>query len=181
MNQLIGLLLTILTLALAMMLVVPIELFFQPYALLLIIGCVFGVMFLSYGSHAFAIFKYASQPLKNQKEYFWVISFFDNLSNTAMLMGAAGTIMSHVLSLYKIDSVPALLTQSGTSILPIVYGYALAKLVFEPLKQNVLRKAVVATINENVHKQIEQNNQIAKQLNLLTISVFAISCLLIIV
>ena len=32
MNQLIGLLLTILTLALAMMLVVPIELFFQPYA-----------------------------------------------------------------------------------------------------------------------------------------------------
>lgn len=180
MNQLIGLLLTILTLALAMMLVVPIELFFQPYALLLVVGCVFGVMFLSYGPHAFAIFKYASQPLKNQKEYFWVISFFDNLSNTAMLAGTAGTIMSHVLSLNKVSSVPELLSISGTNILPLVYGYALAKLVFEPLKQNVLRKAVVANINENIHKQIEQNNKIAKQINLLALSIFAVSVILII-
>ena len=138
-------------------------------------------MFLSYGSHAFAIFKYASQPLKNQKEYFWVISFFDNLSNTAMLTGVAGTIMSHVLSLYTVTSVPHLLENSGANILPIVYGYALAKLVFEPLKQNVLRKAVVANINENVHKQIEQNNKIAKQMNVLAISIFVISCTLIII
>ncbi|NVK25355.1 MAG: hypothetical protein HWE10_10545 [Gammaproteobacteria bacterium] len=178
MNQLIGLLLTILTLALAALLVVPIELFFHPYALLLVIGCVFGVMFLSYGSHAFAIFKYASQPLKNQKEYFWVISFFDNLSNTAILTGAVGTIMAHTLTLNQIASASGLLSISGQNILPIVYGYALAKLVFEPLKQNVLRKAIVANVNENIQKQIEHNNYIAKRLNLVAISVFILSCLL---
>ena len=181
MNQLIGLLLTVLTLALAVLLLTPIEIFFQPYAILLVVGCVFGVMFLSYGANAFSIFKYASKPLKNQKEYFWVISFFDNLSNTAILTGMIGCIISHITSFYMISSKEQLLSVTGENILPLVYGYALAKLIFEPLKQNVLRKAVISNINENIHKQVEQNNKIAFRLNTISLFIFILSALLLLV
>ena len=181
MNQLIGFLLTVLTLALAMLLLVPIELFWEPMALLLVVGCVFGVMFLSYGSNAFSIFRYATQPLKNQKEYFWVISFFDNLSNTAILSGMIGTLISHITSFTYVSSHSELLSITSLNILPLVYGYALAKLVFEPLKQNVLRKAVVANVIENIHKQVEQNNKIAVRLNITALLIFIVSIILLLV
>jgi len=181
MNQLIGFLLTFLTLVLALLLLTPLDLFFQPYALLLVIGCVFGVMFLSYGANAFSIFKYASQPLKNQKEYFWVIAFFDNMSNTAILTGMVGTIISHISSFYVISSTEQLLAVTGQNVLPLVYGYILAKLIFEPLKQNVLRKAVITNINENIHKQVEQNNKIAQRLNAISLFIFVVSLLLLLI
>lgn len=169
MNQLIGLLLTVLTLVLAVLVTNQTEVLIDPYALLLILGCVFGVMFFSYGSHSFSIFRYASQPIKNQKEYFWVISFFDNLSNTAIGAGVIGTLMGQVAILSSLDDKASLMPATGVSILTIVYGYLLAKLVFEPLKQNVLRKAQVLNINANVQIQIDQNNKLANQFNLLAI------------
>jgi len=54
-------------------------------------------------------------------------------------------------------------------LLTIAYGFTFAKLIFEPLKQNVLRRAQVANINANVQRQIEQNNKIAQHFTLLGI------------
>ena len=161
MNQLIGFLLLALTVSLALIMLGPFELLFDLTSLLLILGCIFGVVFLSYGAQAFSIFKYANQQVKNQKEYFWVISFFDNLINTSIITGVIGSLIGTVNILSTLDDAASLNPAMSLSLLSILYGLILAKLVFEPLKQNVLRRARVANINANVQRHIEQNNKLA--------------------
>lgn len=170
MNQLIGFLLLALTLLLALIILGPYQLLFDPYGLLLILGCVFGVVFLSYGAQAFSIFKYANQPVKNQKEYFWVISFFDNLINTSIMTGVIGSLIGMIGILSSLDDKSSLNPAVSMALLTLAYGFILAKLVFEPLKQNVLRRAQVANINANVQRQIEQNNKLAQHFTMLGIA-----------
>lgn len=169
MNQLIGFLLLALTLLLALIILGPYQLLFDVTSLIMILGCVFGVAFLSYGAQAFSIFKYANQPVKNQKEYFWVISFFDNLINTSIIAGVMGSIISMVMLLTTLSGTDTLNSGVSLSLLTLVYGFVLAKLILEPLKQNVLRRARVANINTNVQRHIEQNNKLAQHFTLLGI------------
>ncbi len=169
MNQLIGFLLLALTLLLALILMGPYQLLLDPYSLIMILGCIFGVAFLSYGAQAFQIFKYANQPVKNQKEYFWVISFFDNLINTSIISGVMGSLIGMVNLLSNLTDKAELNSAVSISLLTLVYGFVFAKLVFEPLKQNVLRRARVANINANVQRQIEQNNKLAQHFTVLGI------------
>lgn len=169
MNQLIGFLLLALTVALALLLLGPVQFLLNPYALLLIFGCIFGVIFLSYGAQAFSIFRYANQPVRNQKEYFWVISFFDNLINTSILAGVIGSLIGTVTALTNITQASDITTAMSSSLVPILYGFVFAKFIFSPLKQNVLRRAKIANINANVQRQIEQNNKLAQQFTILGI------------
>lgn len=169
MNQLIGFLLLALTLFLALIIIGPFQLLFDVSSLIMILGCVFGVVFLSYGAQAFSIFKYANQPVKNQKEYFWVISFFDNLINTSIIAGVMGSLINMVTLLTTLTDNEGLNSGVSYSLLSLVYGFILAKLVLEPLKQNVLRRACVANINTNVQRHIEQNNKLAQHFTLLGI------------
>ena len=170
MNQLIGFLLLALTLLLALIIIGPYQLLFDVTSLIMILGCVFGVVFLSYGAQAFSIFKYANQPVKNQKEYFWVISFFDNLINTSIIAGVMGSIIGMISLLTTSTSSDELNAAASYSLLTLVYGFVLAKLILEPLKQNVLRRARVANINANVQRHIEQNNKLAQHFTLLGIA-----------
>lgn len=170
MNQLIGFLLLALTLLLALIIIGPYQLLFDVTSLIMILGCVFGVVFLSYGAQAFSIFKYANQPVKNQKEYFWVISFFDNLINTSIIAGVMGSIIGMISLLTTSTSNDELNSAASYSLLTLVYGFVLAKLILEPLKQNVLRRARVANINANVQRHIEQNNKLAQHFTLLGIA-----------
>lgn len=170
MNQLIGFLLLALTLLLALIIIGPYQLLFDVTSLIMILGCVFGVVFLSYGAQAFSIFKYANQPVKNQKEYFWVISFFDNLINTSIIVGVMGSIIGMISLLTTSTSNDELNSAASYSLLTLVYGFVLAKLILEPLKQNVLRRARVANINANVQRHIEQNNKLAQHFTLLGIA-----------
>lgn len=170
MNQLIGFLLLALTLLLALIIIGPYQLLFDVTSLIMILGCVFGVVFLSYGAQAFSIFKYANQPVKNQKEYFWVISFFDNLINTSIIAGVMGSIIGMISLLTTSTSSDELNSAASYSLLTLVYGFVLAKLILEPLKQNVLRRARVANINANVQRHIEQNNKLAQHFTLLGIA-----------
>lgn len=169
MNQLIGFLLLALTLLLALIIIGPYQLMFDVTGLIMVLGCVFGVVFLSYGSQAFSIFKYANQPVKNQKEYFWVISFFDNLINTSIIAGVMGSIIGMVTVLTTLSGTQGLNSGASYALLTLVYGFVLAKLVLEPLKQNVLRRARVANINANVQRHIEQNNKLAQHFTVLGI------------
>lgn len=170
MNQLIGFLLLALTLLLALIIIGPYQLLFDVTSLIMVLGCVFGVVFLSYGAQAFSIFKYANQPVKNQKEYFWVISFFDNLINTSIIAGVMGSIIGMISLLTTSTSSDELNSAASYSLLTLVYGFILAKLILEPLKQNVLRRARVANINANVQRHIEQNNKLAQHFTLLGIA-----------
>lgn len=167
MNQLIGFLLLLLTVSLALIILDSYHWLLDPYSLGLVLGCVLGVVFLSYGTRAFRIFTYANQPVKNQKEYFWVISFFDNLINTSVITGVIGSVIGMVSMLSMVEDVAGLHSASAKALLPFIYGFVLAKLVLEPLKQNVLRRAKVANINTNVQRQIEQNNRLAHQFTVL--------------
>ena len=161
MNQLIGFLLVALSLVLAVIILGPFEIFLDLYGLVMIIGCIFGVTILSYGSQAFRIFQYSNKPVTNQKEYFWVISFFDNLINTSLLVGLIGSLIGLVSVLSTLDDLTSLNPAMSMSLLTAAYGFIFAKMIFAPLKQNVLRRAQVANINTNVQRQIEQNNKIA--------------------
>ena len=169
MNQLIGFLLLALTVSLALIMLGPVELLFDLTSLLLLLGCIFGVVFLSYGVQAFRIFKYANQPVKNQKEYFWVISFFDNLINTSIITGVIGSLIGMVKLLSTLGDQASLNSAMSLCLLSIAYGFIFAKLLFEPLKQNVLRRAQIANINANVQRQIEQNNKLAQHFTILGI------------
>lgn len=169
MNQLIGFLLLALTLFLALIIIGPYQLLFDVTSLIMILGCIFGVVFLSYGSQAFSIFKYANQPVKNQKEYFWVISFFDNLINTSIIAGVIGSLIGMVSLLTNLADNEPVNSSVSYTLLTLVYGFVFAKLIFEPLKQNLLRRARVANINTNVQRHIEQNNKLAQQFTLLGI------------
>lgn len=167
MNQLIGFLLLALTLCLALLMLGSFSLLFNLPALLLIVGCLFGVIFLSYGTHAFAIFKYANLQVASQKEYFWVISFFDNLINTSMIAGLIGSLIGMINIVSTGSDEASLRAAVSFCLVSTAYGFIFAKLIFEPLKQNVLRRAQVANINANVQRQIEQNNKLCQHVTML--------------
>ena len=133
------------------------------------------MIFLSYGAQAFSIFRYANQPVRNQKEYFWVISFFDNLINTSILAGIIGSLIGTVTALSTISQAHEISSTLSSCLVPSVYGFIFAKFIFAPLKQNVLRRAKIANINANVQRQIEQNNKLAQQFTILGVVNF-ISC-----
>lgn len=179
MNQLIGFLLVALSLVLAVIVIGPFELLLDVYGLFMLIGCIFGVTILSYGSQAFRIFQYANKPVTNQKEYFWVISFFDNLINTSLITGIIGSLIGFVSILSSLDDVSELNAATSVSLLSLLYGFIFAKLVFSPLKQNVLRRAQVANINANVQRQIEQNTKLSFHFYLLALTNLVVSFLLI--
>lgn len=161
MNQLIGFLLMALTLSLALLLTESYLFLLDPVAIAVILGAIFGVSFLSYGAQAFSIFKYANRPVQNQKEYFWVISFFDNLSNTSLITGVLLSNIGVVAMLSTHFEQITFNSKMAMHLLPIAYALVLAKFIFEPLKQNVLRRTRIANINTNVQRHIEQNNKLA--------------------
>jgi flagellar motor component MotA len=158
MNKLIGYLLFGLTFAAVLELTGYTDLMLDLYSLLLIFGIVFGVMFLSYGTQAFSAFKYISQPVTSQREFFLAVSFFDHLANTAIIAGLLGTLLNQIVMLSTIESTIALFPETGFSLISFLYGYVVAKFIFEPLKQNVIRNAKINNINALIQLHIDQNN-----------------------
>lgn len=160
MNKLLGFILFVLTFAAVSMTTGYADFFIDEYSLLLVFGIVFGVMFLSYGTHAFSPFKYISQPVTSQKEFFLAVSFFDHLSNTALIAGLLGTMLGQIAILSTVGTLDELFPATGLSLISFVYGYLVSKLVFEPLKQNVIRNAKIGNINGLVQLHIDQNTSL---------------------
>ncbi|MDU0113375.1 MAG: flagellar motor component MotA [Psychrosphaera sp.] len=160
MNKLIGYLFFILTFAAVLMLNDYASFLIDLYSLLLIFGLVFGVMFLSYGTYAFSAFKYISQPVTSQKEFFLAVSFFDHLSNTAIIAGILGTLLAQLALLSNMETLPELFPATGISLISFIYGYLVSKFIFEPLKQNVIRNAKIGNINGLIQLHIDQNNSL---------------------
>jgi flagellar motor component MotA len=158
MNKFIGYLLFIATFAGVIFLTGYSEFFIDRFSLLLIFGMVFGVMFLSYGIHAFSAFKYISRPVTSQKEFFLAVSFFDHLSNTAIIAGILGTLLSQLAMLSNVTTTAEIYSGTGASLVSFLYGYLVSKLIFEPLKQNVIRNAKIGNINGLIQLHIDQNN-----------------------
>lgn len=160
MNKLIGYLLFVLTFAAVMHLTDYTGFMLDLYSLLLIFGVVFGVMFLSYGTQAFSAFKYISQPVTSQREFFLAVSFFDHLANTAIIAGLLGTLLNQIAMLSNIETSVELFPETGFSLISFLYGYLVAKFIFEPLKQNVIRNAKISNINGLIQLHIDQNTSL---------------------
>lgn len=160
MNKLIGYLLFISTFVGVIFVTDYTEYFINPYSFLLIFGMVFGVMFLSYGTHAFSAFKYISKPVRSQKEFLLAVSFFDHLSNTAIIAGMLGTLLGQISMLSSLVEYADIYPSTGNTLLSFIYGYLVSKFIFEPLKQNVIRNAKIGNINGLIQLHIDQNNSL---------------------
>lgn len=142
---------------------------YNPISLGTVIAITLGVVFFSYGNYVFALFKYLTQPIESQKDYLLAISFFDHLSNTFIAVGAITTLLGHIDIIHGLDSVESLMPATAVSYLSLFYGYVIARLLLEPLKQNIIRKAKLANINASVQQHISVNNEITSRYVLLTI------------
>lgn len=163
MNKVIGLLILILTITLLVISQGDVYAFADIYGILYILGTVFGVMIFSYGNQMFSVFGYLSKPVKTQKEYFLAISFFDNMANASIISGLLGTLVGQVAILSTVDSIPQLFPATAVSSLTLLYGFLLAKLIFEPFKQSIKTKAELSQIHPQIQLHLAQNNALANK------------------
>lgn len=181
MNKILGIIIVVLAVALLIIEQSSPEAFLDIYGLGVVIAAPFGVLFFSYGDHVFSPFRFITQPIESQKDYLLAVSFFDSLANTFMAVGVTSTLIGHIAIVTSIDEFESLMPATGVSYLTTFYGFIIARLLIEPMKQNIVRKAKLSNVNAAVEQHLMANNDIARRYVTLGLSLSVLSTLMLVV
>lgn len=142
MFKVIGLLISIASLALLMLLGGSLGVFLEPIALVVLLALVFGGIIFSYGNQSFVFFRLAYQKQVPGKLLFPALEFYNYLTKLTFVATIITSVSALIIILNTVSHSPLIGPALALSLLTCLYGLLLSYIVIQPIKHNIIFKAM---------------------------------------
>ena len=136
--KLIGLIISLASLALMLVLEGHIGMFIDMPSAIIMIGTFFGGAIFGYGNNIFSFIRNSRKQRISSSELFITLDFYDYLTRLVLYSGIFSFLTGSLLLLAQADDMSRIGPNIALSLLTCLYACIIGYLVIQPLKQGVL-------------------------------------------
>jgi len=138
MFKLIGLIISLATLALLFVLGGDVAMYVDIPSAVIMVGIILGGAIFGYGNHIFGFVRYSRTEKISSSELFATLDFYNYLTRLTLYAGILSFVIATVLLLAQTDNIQAIGPSVALSLLTCMYGLIISYLIIQPIKHGVL-------------------------------------------
>lgn len=136
--KLIGLIISLATLALALLLQGKVNLYLDIPSAIIMTGTFIGGAIFGYGNNIFSFIKNSRQNRISSSDLFITLDFYNYLTRLTFYASLFSFIIASILLLAQSDDITKIGPNLALSLLTCIYGLIIAYLILQPVKHGVL-------------------------------------------